>query len=262
MNQLKLLNKKIIISAAANGIGWSIAQECMLNGAIIYITDKNKESLDKISKHKLYEKQLFLDRVNSENFQEVENYFNKIKNKVDSIDALINNVGIAGPTGKLEELNINDWKETLDININSHFYFTKFSIPLLKNNNGGSIINLSSTAGLFGFPLRSPYATSKWAIIGMTKTLAMELGENNIRVNAICPGSVAGDRMKKVIKAKAQSLGVKEENLQKDYESMVSLKSFVDKKDISNMAVFLLSEEAQKISGQVMTVDGNTERMN
>jgi len=203
-----------------------------------------------------------LDRVNSENFQEVENYFNKIKNKVDSIDALINNVGIAGPTGKLEELNINDWKETLDININSHFYFTKFSIPLLKNNNGGSIINLSSTAGLFGFPLRSPYATSKWAIIGMTKTLAMELGENNIRVNAICPGSVAGDRMKKVIKAKAQSLGVKEENLQKDYESMVSLKSFVDKKDISNMAVFLLSEEAQKISGQVMTVDGNTERMN
>ena len=262
MNQLKLFNKKIIISAAANGIGWSIAQECMLNGAIIYITDKNKESLDKISKHKLYEKQLFLDRVNSENFKEVENYFNKIKNKVDSIDALINNVGIAGPTGKLEELNINDWKETLDININSHFYFTKFSIPLLKNNNGGSIINLSSTAGLFGFPLRSPYATSKWAIIGMTKTLAMELGENNIRVNAICPGAVAGDRMKKVIKAKAQSLGVKEENLQKDYESMVSLKSFVDKKDISNMAVFLLSEEAQKISGQVMTVDGNTERMN
>ena len=262
MNQSKLLNKKIIISAAANGIGWSIAQECMLSGAIVYITDKNKESLDKISKHKLYEKQLFLDRVNSENFKEVENYFNKIKHKVDSIDALINNVGIAGPTGKLEELNINDWKETLDININSHFYFTKFSIPLLKNNNGGSIINLSSTAGLFGFPLRSPYATSKWAIIGMTKTLAMELGENNIRVNAICPGAVAGDRMKRVIKAKAQSLGVKEESLQKDYESMVSLKSFVDKKDIANMVVFLLSEEAQKISGQVMSVDGNTERMN
>ena len=262
MNQSKLLNKKIIISAAADGIGWSIAQECMSNGAIVYITDKNNESLKKISKHKLHEKKLFLDKVNSENFKEVENYFNKIKHKVDNIDALINNVGIAGPTGKLEELNINEWKETLDININSHFYFTKFSIPLLKNNNGGSIINLSSTAGLFGFPLRSSYATSKWAIIGMTKTLAMELGENNIRVNAICPGSVAGDRMKKVIKAKAQSLGVKEENLQKDYESMVSLKSFVDKKDISNMAVFLLSEEGQKISGQVMTVDGNTERMN
>ena len=262
MSQRKLFNKKIIISAAADGIGWSIAQECMLNGGIVYLTDKNNESLDEISKHDLYGKQLFLDKVNANDAREVENYFNKIKNKVDNIDALINNVGIAGPTGRLEELNINDWKETIDININSHFYYTKFSIPLIKKNNGGSIINLSSTAGLFGFPLRSPYATSKWAIIGMTKTLAMELGENNIRVNAICPGAVAGDRMKKVIKAKAQSLGVKEENLQKDYESMVSLKSFVDKKDIANMAVFLLSEESQKISGQVMTVDGNTERMN
>ena len=100
MNHSKLLNKKIIISAAANGIGWSIAQECMLNGAVVYITDKNNESLEKISKHKLYEKQLFLDKVNSENYKEVENYFNKIKNKVDNIDALINNVGIAGPYRK------------------------------------------------------------------------------------------------------------------------------------------------------------------
>jgi NAD(P)-dependent dehydrogenase (short-subunit alcohol dehydrogenase family) len=81
-------------------------------------------------------------------------------------------------------------------------------------------------------------------------------------VNAICPGAVSGDRMKRVIEAKAISLGVKEESIQKDYESMVSLKTFVDKKDVSNMAVFLLSEEAKNISGQVMTVDGNTERTN
>ena len=91
MNQLKLLNKKIIISAAADGIGWSIAQECMLNGAIVYISDKNNESLDEISKHDLYEKQFFLDKVNAHDAQEVENYFNKIKDSVDSIDALINN---------------------------------------------------------------------------------------------------------------------------------------------------------------------------
>ena len=133
---------------------------------------------------------------------------------------------------------------------------------MLKKNNGGSIINLFSTAGLFGFPLRIPYAASKWAIIGMTKSLAMELGEFNVRVNAICPGSVSGDRMKRVIEAKAKSLGVTEDSLQKDYESMISLKTFVNKEDIANMAVFLLSQEAHKISGQVMTIDGNTERMN
>ncbi len=261
MNQPKLLNKKIIISAAADGIGWSIAQACILNGALVYITDNNKEALDNISKHDLYKKQFFLDRVNTANDKEVENYFNKLKNKVDNIDALINNVGIAGPTGKLEELNINDWKKTIDININSHFYFTKFSIPFLKNNKGGSIINLSSTAGLFGFPYRSPYAASKWAVIGITKALAMELGEYNIRVNAICPGAVSGNRMERVIEAKAKSLDIKKDILQKDQESMVSLKTFVDKKDIANMSVFLLSEEAHRISGQTMVVDGNTERM-
>ena len=120
---------------------------------------------------------------------------------------------------------------------------------------------MSSTAGLFGFPLRSPYAASKWAIIGMTKALAIELGEFNIRVNAICPGSVSGDRMKRVIAAKANSLGVEGKILQKEYESMVSLKTFIDKEDIANMAVFLLSNEAHNISGQAFTVDGNTERM-
>ena len=262
MNQKKLFNKKIIISAAADGIGWSIAQACMLNGAIVFVTDKNNNALDKISKHILYEKQLFLDKVNTNDFQEVENYFIKIRNKIDNIDALINNVGIAGPTGKIEELDINEWKETIDININSHFYYTKCAIPLLKKCKGGSIINLSSTAGLFGFPLRTPYAVSKWGTIGMTKSLASELGEFNIRVNAICPGSVYGDRMERVIEAKAKFLGITKESIQKDYESMISLKTFVDQEDIASMAVFLLSKEAHKISGQVMTVDGNTERMN
>ena len=174
---------------------------------------------------------------------------------------MINNVGIAGPTGKIEELDIEKWKNTIDVNINCHFYFSKYSIPLLKKN-GGSIINLSSTAGLFGFPLRTPYAASKWATIGLTKSLAMELGDYNIRVNAICPGSVSGDRMERVIEARAKSIGISEKELKKDYESMTSLKTFVDKKDIANMVVYLLSEEAKKISGQVMTVDGNTERMN
>lgn len=261
MNQPKLLNKKIIISAAADGIGWSIAQACMSNGALVYLTDKNNEALENISKHDLYEKQLFLDRVDTKNTQEVENYFIKIKDKLNSIDALINNVGIAGPTGKLEDLDIKDWQETIDININSYFYYSKHSIPLLKNRKGGSIINLSSTAGLFGFPLRSPYAASKWAVIGITKTLAMELGKFNIRVNAICPGSVSGERMKNVIAAKAKSLGVSEEKVKQDYESYVSMGTFVDKKDIANMVVFLLSENANKITGQVMTVDGHTERM-
>ena len=131
----------------------------------------------------------------------------------------------------------------------------------MKKNKRGSIINISSTAGLFGFPQRSPYTASKWAIIGLTKTLAMELGKDNIRVNSICPGSVSGERMNRVVSAKAKLLKSSSQKIKKDFESMVSLNSFVDKEDIASIAVFLLSDKSKNISGQIISVDGNTERM-
>jgi NAD(P)-dependent dehydrogenase (short-subunit alcohol dehydrogenase family) len=261
MNHQKLINKNIIISAAADGIGWSIAEYCMNNGAKVFLSDINEDKLSLLKHHKNYNTSLFLKKVNANIADNVLDYSLELKNKISSIDGLINNVGIAGPTGKIEDLEIDDWKKTIDVNINSHFYFSKYFIPLLKKN-GGSIINISSTAGLFGFPLRTPYAASKWAIIGMTKSLAMELGEFNIRVNAICPGSVSGDRMKRVIADKAQSIGASRKKLQNDFEAMTSLNTFVDKEDIANMVVFLLSDSAKRISGQSITVDGNTERMN
>ena len=262
MTQNKPPGKNIIISAAADGIGWSIANLSLDKGYNVYLSDINQKRIDEINEHPLINEKLFIDNVNAKDPESVEKYFYALKERIVSIDALINNVGIEGPTGPMESLSISDWRNTIDINLNSHFYFTKHAIPLLKNNEGGSIINISSTAGLFGFPLRAPYAASKWAIIGVTKSLAMELGEFNIRVNAICPGSVSGYRMERVIAAKAKSTAVSEEKLQKDYESMVSLKTFVSQEDIANMALFLLSNEAHKITGQVMTVDGNTERMN
>jgi len=254
-------SKNIIISAAADGIGWTIAKSCLEKGYSVYLSDINQQKIDEIKDHPLINNKIFIDNVDANNPDSIEKYFDSIKEKTTTIDALINNVGIAGPTGPMESLSISDWKRTIEVNINGHFYFTKHAIPLLKANNGGSIINISSTAGLFGFPLRTAYAASKWAVIGITKSLAMELGDFNVRVNAICPGSVAGDRMKRVIEAKAKSIEVPEEELQQDYESMVSLKTFVDKEDIASMALFLISNKAKRISGQVMTVDGNTERM-
>jgi len=256
------VSKNIIISASADGLGWCMATFLIDQGHTVYLSDINQQKIDEIQKHPLINKKIFIENVNAGDPDSVKKYFESLAGKIPSIDALINNVGIAGPTGLMEDLSIVDWRQTIDINLNSHFYFTKYAIPLLKKNKEGSIINISSTAGLFGFPLRTPYVASKWAVIGMTKSLAMELGEFDIRVNAICPGSVSGDRMKRVIEAKAKSLGISEKELQEDYESMVSLKTFVDKEDIANMALFLLSNEAHKVSGQIMTVDGNTERMN
>ena len=261
MNKLKLINKNIVISAAADGIGWCIAEFCLNEGANVFISDLDDKKILVRKKHDKYNKNLFINKLDVSNQKNVQKYFQEIKKKYNSIDALVNNVGISGPTGNLENILIEDWKKTINININSHFYFTKYAIPFLKKN-GGSIINLSSTAGIHGFAMRTPYAASKWAVIGITKSLAIELGEHNIRVNAICPGSVSGDRMKRVIAAKAKSVGVNPNKIKKDYESMVSLKTFVDKEDIAKTAIFLISDDANKISGQIMTVDGNTERMN
>ncbi len=261
MSQGNFVSKNIIISASADGLGWCMATFLIDQGHTVYLSDINQQKIDEIHKHPLFNKRIFIENVNAGNPESVKSYFKTLSQKVTSIDALINNVGIAGPTGPMEDLTIEDWKQTIDINLNSHFYFTKFAIPLLKKNKGGSIINLSSTAGLFGFPLRTPYAASKWAIIGITKSLAMELGEFNIRVNAICPGSVSGDRINRVIKSKAKLINSSEKEVKEDFEAMVSLKTFVDKEDIANMASFLISNEAHRISGQIMTVDGNTERM-
>ena len=260
MSQGNFASKNIIISASADGLGWCMANVLIDQGHTVYLSDINQQKIDEIHKHPLFNKRVFIENVDAGNPESVKSYFKALSQKVTSIDVLINNVGIAGPTGPMEDLTIEDWRQTIDINLNSHFYFTKFAIPLLKKNKGGSIINLSSTAGLFGFPLRTPYAASKWAIIGVTKTLAMELGKFNIRVNAVCPGTIKGDRMKRVIKDKAKFTKVSTKTIEKDFISMSSMKQWILEEDIGKMCSFLISDDSSKVSGQVISVDGQTER--
>jgi Dehydrogenases with different specificities (related to short-chain alcohol dehydrogenases) len=199
-----LKNKKIIISAGASGIGWATTKVCLTKGATVFICDIEKKYLTKAKKHPLNNKKLFVYECDAANEHAVKELFKNILKKTKKLDCLINNVGIAGPTGTIENLKSEDWEKTLKVNVISHFYFTKLAIPMIKRNKGGSIINLSSGAGIMGFPLRSPYAASKWAIVGVTKTLAMELGKFKIRVNAICPGTIKGDRMVRVVRDKSK----------------------------------------------------------
>jgi len=258
---LSLQNKKIIISAGASGIGWSTAKVCLSRGAIVYLCDIDNKSLNKIRKHPLNNKKLFSYEFDASDEHEVSNFFQQVNKKTKKIDALINNVGVAGPTGTIEKLSSEDWERTLKINVISHFYFTKLAIPMLKKNKGGSIINISSGAGIMGFPLRSPYAASKWAVIGVTKTLAMELGKFKIRVNAVCPGTIKGDRMVRVIRDKAKFLKVSKKLIEKDFISMASMNCWIYEEDIGKMCSFLISEDGEKISGQAIPVDGNATRM-
>ena len=256
-----LKNKKIVISAGSSGIGWAAAKVCLSRGANVYLCDKNIKNINKAKKHPLNNKRLFIHECDASEEHDVEDFFNIILKKNKKIDALINNVGVAGPTGTIEKLNSEDWEKTLKVNVISHFYFTKLAIPMLKKNRGGAIINISSGAGIMGFPLRSPYAASKWAVVGMTKTLAMELGKFKIRVNAICPGTIKGNRMVRVIRDKANFLKIPKRKIEKEFVSMASMNCWIYEEDIGKMCSFLISDDAERISGQVIGVDGNAIRL-
>ena len=261
MSSNSLQNKKIVISAGASGIGWATTKICVAKGASVYLCDIDLKAINKVKKHPLYNKRIFVSEADASDETQVIDFFNKIKKKFKNLDALINNVGIEGPTRPIEKLDSKEWENTLHVNVNSHFYFTKQAIPFLKKSKNGSIINISSVAGIMGYPLRSPYAASKWAVVGMTKTLAMELGKYKIRVNAICPGTIKGDRMKRVIRDKAKFEKVSAKTIENDFVSMASMRSWINPEDIGNMCAHLISDEANKVSGQVIAVDGNCERM-
>ena len=253
-----LKNKKVIISAGARGIGWATAKVLHKRGAKVFLCDIDEKRIQKINKDKKNNLRAFL--CNADNEKDIKKFFKEVKKFTNSIDCLINNVGVAGPTGVIEKLNTENWDQTLKTNVISHFLFTKNAIPMLKKNKGGSIINISSTAGVFGFPLRSPYAVSKAATLSFTKTAAMELGKYGIRVNAILPGVTRGSRMNRVIDAKAKYLGVSKKSIEKDFVSMASMNSWIEEEDIGKLCSFLMSDDSNKISGQSIAVDGNTLR--
>ena len=177
------------------------------------------------------------------------------------LDVLVNNAGIAGPTGPIESLELAQWDATFQVNVHGAFLCLRQAVPVMKAAGAGSIVNIASTAGLFGYPLRTPYAAAKWAVVGLTKSLAMELGPAGIRVNAVCPGSVEGPRIDRVIQAEAAARGVASETVRAGYQRQVSLRSFITADDIAETVLFLCSPQGRMISGQAFAVDGHTETL-
>ena len=248
-------NKKVLITAGATGIGKATAIAMMNAGAQVHVCDIDTEALAQLKQlHPL----LLTSVTNVAKPDEVAKMFGQLQQEFSGqLDFLVNNAGVSGPAGPLETLDIDAWKATFDVNLHATFYVSKHAIPLLKLQ-GGAIMNLSSTAGLFGYPMRSPYASAKWAIVGLSKTMAMELGPFKIRVNCICPGSVNGARMDRVINSIAHATGETVEKVRQDNVQNTSMTTFVDAEDIANMIVFSFSDLGAKISGQSLTVDGDT----
>ncbi len=177
------------------------------------------------------------------------------------LDVLVNNAGIAGPTGTVDEITPNSWRSTINIDLNGQFYCAHYAVPLLRRAGEGAIVNMSSSAGRFGYAYRSPYSAAKWAIIGFTQSLAKELGPAGIRVNAILPGIVKGPRMEGVIRARAEQTGVSYEEMEAQYLQRVSLRKMVTPDDVAAAVMFLCTEAGWNISGQSLAVCGNVESL-
>lgn len=178
---------------------------------------------------------------------------------LDGLDVLCANAGIAGPTAPVEDVALADWRACVSVNLEGAFLASKYAAPMMKAAGAGAVVLTSSTAGIYGYPNRAPYAAAKWAMIGLMKTLAMELGPFGVRANAICPGAVEGPRMEGVLAREAAAKGMTRDQVYDGYAAGTSMRSFVEARDIADMAVFLGSDQARMVSGQVIAVDGHTE---
>jgi NAD(P)-dependent dehydrogenase (short-subunit alcohol dehydrogenase family) len=248
----------VLISGGAAGIGRAIAESFLLAGAKVHVCDSSAEELDAFLTANTGATATLADISNP---LQVDQVFSDLRDRGNGLDILINNAGIAGPTASVEDVSVEDWDRCIAVDLNGVFYITRQAVPMLKQNRGGSIINIASGAALFGCPLRSPYVASKWAVIGLTKTWAMELGPDNIRVNAICPGSVAGERIDAVIERDATERGLSTDEIRDVYLRQSSMRTFVSPEDVANTALFLATASGAKISGQSIAVDGHTESL-
>jgi NAD(P)-dependent dehydrogenase (short-subunit alcohol dehydrogenase family) len=244
---------RVLVTAGAAGIGRVMARTFSEHGAKVHICDVDEKALASTKKQLPAVTQTVAD---VSRLDDVDRLFADVKKFLGGLDVLINNAGIAGPTSKVEDIRPEDWDRCIAIDLNGMFYCTRKAMPLIKAAGGGSIINLSSIAGRFGFPMRTPYAAAKWAVVGFTESLAAEAGPDKVRVNCIQPGIVEGERVDRIIEAKAKGLGVSAEEVRSRMVEGVSLHTTVTAQDIANMALFLATAPGRHISGQALSVCG------
>lgn len=250
---------RVLVTAGAGGIGLCTAQTFLREGARVHVCDIDTEALANLATTAPGATSTLCDVSDRD---QVAKMVDEAVAQLGGLDCLINNAGIAGPTGRVDEIDPADWERCLDICITGQFNVARVAIPHLKASQGNRcIINYSSAAGKFGFPLRSPYAAAKWGVVGFTKTLAMELGENGIRCNAIQPGPVDGARIRSVIDGKARALNISFDEMQARMLANQSIKALIPTQQLADLTVYLASPLASTISGQDISVDGDMQSL-
>jgi len=247
---------RVLVSAGASGIGASIAARFRADGARVSICDLDDAAVGVAVQNDPALHAVVGDVADA---GAAERWVGEVVDRWGGVDVLVNNAGIAGPTALVEDVDPGAWRDCLAVNLDSHFLLARLVVPHLKRQGSGAIVAISSTAGLYGYGMRTPYAASKWAVIGFTKSLAVELGPFGIRANVVAPGSVEGPRMSRVIEAEAAQRGVAAEVVRREYAEGQSIPRFVKPSEIADACAFLASPQASMVNGQVIAVDGHTE---
>lgn len=248
----------ILISGGASGIGRKIAETFLADGAKVHVCDSSPAMVTEFTDQNPTATATLADITQP---AEVNQVFDDFLSHHPELNVLVNNAGVSGPIAHVEDIDPDDWDHCIAVDLNGTFYMTRRAVPLLRSAGGGSIVNIASTAGLFGVPLRSPYAASKWGKIGLTKTWAMELGPDNIRVNAVCPGCVSGPRIEAIIEKDAKMRNLPAQEVRDVYLRQSSMRTFVSAEEIAEAVLFLTSDAAARISGQALAIDGHTETL-
>lgn len=248
---LNLKDHRVIVTAGASGIGLEIAKAFKEEGANVWICDLVETDLNGVNSAV----------CDVSNRNQVGDFFETATQEMGGLDCLVNNAGSAGPTGKIDDIDPAEWDHCLNVCLTSQFNFARLAMPLLRQSNNASMANLSSMAGRVGFAQRTPYAAAKWGVIGLTKSLSIEGGPDGIRVNAILPGLVAGDRQNRVLTAKAEAKGISFEEMEAQAFSYTSIKDYVEPTQIADQIVYLASSRARTISGQAISVCGDTQML-
>lgn len=248
--------QRVLITAGGSGIGKEIARAFVDSGAKVCVCDIDKVALEEAAKDI---PSLVIKVCDVSKRRDIEHMVTDVVDLFGGLDVLVNNAGISGPTAPVEEMDPEAWEKVMQVNLTGTFNVTRLAIPHLKKSNAGVIIIISSLAGRFGYANRSPYCTSKWGLIGFTKTLSIELGAYGIRANAILPGAVSGARIEKIFEGRAQATHKSLEEIRQEATTAQSLKRLVDPKDIAALAVFLASDAAKSISGQMLPIDNDSQ---
>jgi NAD(P)-dependent dehydrogenase (short-subunit alcohol dehydrogenase family) len=250
--------QRVLVTAGASGIGRAIVEALAGAGARVHLCDVDQAALAAIREAQPGVGTTVADVADE---AQVDRLFQEAQDRLGGLDVLVNNAGIAGPTAPIEQIEPADWRRCIDIDLTGQFLCARRAVPLLKAAGGGAIVNMSSVAGRLGYAFRTPYSAAKWGVIGLTQSLARELGPSNISVNAILPGIVEGPRMEGVIEARAKAVGVPYAEMERQYLERVSLRRMVSAQDVASTVLFLLTPAGRNVSGQSLSVCGNVETL-